>query len=285
MNNTNSTLDIKKNDNISDKLTDDLIDFLDFDDGDNSILNKDIEDLIDSLNFNDDIVTKKIKSIDDIKKECDKNKQHFHITQQEFDDIYNPQYADWTDNYNTVCDNLNIVKRMLKRKMFVDIQKRLRGSIRARYINTFKLDNPEIELCDIVNFINNELKPIRSKFKNAVYIDICQDSKFYVGISSSRYLDNNIEPTDENMAKNRLESHRDNGGGIFPTNFTYMYPVISCLCYFYGNKEDEDLITILMSKCVGNNVRGGIYACPFTLPKYPDYTIDEIKNKLLNRIL
>ena len=248
-------------------------------------MDKIIDDLLDSLDNDDEINIKKIKTIDDIKRECNKNNQHFHITPQDFDDIYNPQFEGWTDDYNTVCDNLNIIKRMVKRKMFVNVQDRLHGSSRARLVNKFKIDKPEIELCDIINFINDKLKPIRPIFKYAVYIDICQDSKFYVGISCISYLDDSVEVTADNIAKNRLESHRDNGGGTFPTNFTYMYPVISCLCSFYGNKEDEDLITILMSKCVGNNVRGGIYACPFTKPKYPDYTIDEIKEKLLTRIL
>jgi len=248
-------------------------------------MDKIIDDLLDSLDNDDEINIKKIKTIDDIKRECNKNNKHFHITPQDFDDIYNPQFEDWTDDYNTVCDNLNIIKRMVKRKMFVNTQDRLNGSSRARLVNKFKIDKPEIELCDIINFINDKLKPIRPIFKYAVYIDICQDSKFYVGISCSSYLDNSVEATADNIAKKRLESHRDNGGGTFPTNFTHMYPVISCLCSFYGNKEDEDLITILMSKCVGNNVRGGIYACPFTKHKYPDYTIDEIKEKLLTRIL
>lgn len=35
---------------------------------------------------------------------------------------------------------------------------------------------------------------------------------------------------------------------------TYLYPVISCLIAFYGDKDDEELVTMLMSKCVGNNV-------------------------------
>ena len=257
------------------------INTLAFEDNDSSY--KSIDEFIASLDIDDNINTKKRKTIDDIKKECEKNNQHFHITPEDFDEIYNPQFEEWTDKYNNVCDNLNILKRMIKRKMFVDPKNILCGNNRARYINKFKLDTPEIELCDIINFINNELKPTRPKYSNAVYIDICQDSKFYVGISSSSYLDSSIEATDENMAKHRLESHRDNGGGIFPTNFTYMYPVISCLCYFYGNKQDEDLVTILMSKCVGNNVRGGIYASPFVKPNYPNYTIEDIKQKLLDR--
>ncbi len=88
------------------------------------------------------------------------------------------------------------------------------------------------------------------------------------------------------MAKSRLADHRDNGGTIMPTNFTNMYPVISCLCSFYGDKNDEDLVTILMTKCVGNNVRGGVYSSPFNkLPDFTNITIDEIKDKLLNKKL
>ena len=114
------------------------------------------------------------KTIDDIKAECDKNKQHFHIIPQDFDDIYNSQFESWTDDYNTVCDNLNIIKRMVKRKMFVNVQDRLCGSNRAKFINKFKLDKPEIELCDIINFINNELKPTRPKYSNAVIAPVVE---------------------------------------------------------------------------------------------------------------
>ena len=255
-------------------------------DNENNNSDTEIEEFINSLDSLDiNTNTKQIKTIDSIKAECERNHKHFHITPEDFDEIFNPDCEHWTDDYNTVCDNLSIIKRMIKRKMFVDMQKKSRGYSRARLVNIFKLEAPEIELCEIINFINDKLKPIRSKYNYAVYIDICQDSKFYVGISCSSYLDKSIEATSDNIAKHRLESHRDNGGGTFPTNFTYMYPVISCLISFYGNKEDEDLITILMSKCVGNNVRGGIYADPFRKPKYPEYTIDEIKEKLLNRIL
>ena len=244
-----------------------------------------IDNFINSLDLLNTNITKNRKTIADIEKECDRKHQHFHIEPHEFDEIYDPEYNYWTDSFNAVCDNLSIIKRMIKRKMFVNLQHKLLGCSSARYVNKFNLEAPEIELCDIINFINDKLKPIRPKYHYSVYIDICQDSKFYVGISNSSYLDNSIEATSDNMAKKRLESHRDNGGGICPTNFTYMYPVISCLISFYGNKEDEDLITILMSKCVGNNVRGGIYVDSFKKPKYPDYTIDEIKEKLLNRIL
>jgi hypothetical protein len=253
--------------------------------------NKIVKELLDSLDLLDSIddkdikQNKKIKSIKDIQDECEENNEHFHITKEQFDDIYDPQFAIYNDEYNNVCDNILILKRMIKRKMFVNIQDAMIGYSRARYINSFKLEKPEIELCDIINFIY-KLKTIRPKYDSSVYIDLCQDSKFYVGISCSRYLDKNVEITDDNMSKCRLADHRNNGGTIMPTNFTHMYPVISTICCFFGDKEDEDLITILMTKCVGNNIRGGIYASPFNkLPDFSNITIDEIKNKLLNKIL
>jgi hypothetical protein len=280
-----NTKEIKKNTNILDTENIEDIEFIKYiqsyeDDEDDDELDK----LFDSLDDEKDIKQKKIKSIQDIQEECEKNKQHFHITPEEFDNIYDPKFECYSDDYNKVCDNLQILKRLIKRKMFVDVQHRLLGSSRASYINKFKLENPEIELCDIIKFIYN-LKTIRPIYQYSVYIDLCQDSKFYVGIAHSSYLDSSIEANDDNIAKSRLESHRDNGGGTMPTNFTHMYPVISCLCSFFGDKEDEDLITILMSKCVGNNVRGGKWASPFNIPYYPAFTINEIKDKLINKKL
>ena len=288
MNNQNiinkNTIEFKKNKNEIDIQDIEFIKFIQSQDDEDD---EELDNLFDSLyddNNNSNSKQKKIKSIQDIQEECEKNKEHFYIKPEEFDNIYNPKFECYSDDYNKVCDNLLILKRLIKRKMFVDTQYRLIGSSRARFINKFKLETPEIELCDIIKFIYN-LKTIRQKYQYSVYIDLCQDSKFYVGISHSSYLDSSIEATDDNIAKSRLESHRDNGGGTMPTNFTHMYPVISCLCSFFGDKEDEDLITILMSKCVGNNVRGGIWASPFTKPDYPNFTIDEIKDKLLNKKL
>lgn len=247
---------------------------------------KQITELINSLDITDDInnTHNRIKTIEDIKEECELNNQHFHIQPTQFDAIYDPQFSEYTDNYNKVCDNLLILKRMIKRKMFVNVQNKLLGSSRSRLINKFILPKPEIELSDIINFIH-KLKTIRPLYQSAVYIDLCQDSKFYVGISNSTYLDNNIPVTDDNIANSRLADHRNNGGTIFPTNFTHMYPVINSLCSFFGDKDDEDLITILMSKSVGNSVRGGKWASPFIIPDYPNLTIQQIKQKLLDKIL
>jgi len=279
----NNIIELKKNINDIDIEDIEFIKYIQSQDDEDD---EELDNLFDSLDNDDDNNNKqkKIKSIQDIQEECEKNKQHFHIKPEEFDNIYDPKFECYSDDYNKVCDNLLILKRLIKRKMFVDTQYRLFGSSRARFINKFKLEKPEIELCDIIKFIYN-LKTIRPLYEYSVYIDLCQDSKFYVGISHSSYLDSSVEVTDDNMAKSRLADHRDNGGSIMPTNFTHMYPVISCLCSFFGDKEDEDLITILMSKCVGNNVRGGKWASPFCIPDYPIFTINEIKDKLLNKKL
>ena len=263
-----------------------------------SMNDTDIEEFIDSLDdIDDDTSTinntnniqlttniKKYKTLKDIEEECEKKKQPFRIEPEDFDNIYDIQFKNYHDEYNKVCDNIPILKRLIKRKMYVNVQDGMLGYSNARYINKFKLEKPDIELCDIINFIHH-LKTIRPVFEYSVYIDLCQDSKFYVGISHSSYLKSDVDITDDNMAKNRLEDHRNNGGTIMPTCFTHIYPVISCICSFFGDKEDEDLITILMSKCVGNNVRGGIWASPFIIPHYPNFTIDEIKYKLKNKIL
>jgi len=147
----------------------------------------------------------------------------------------------------------------------------------------FTLEKPEIELYEILEF-TNELKRLRTGFNSCVYIHQCTGDTYYVGFSDSSYLDKGIEKTDENTMLNRLADHRNNGGTKTPSNMTYLFPVISCLGFFPGDKIDEDLITILMSKFAGNAVRGGKWASPFIKPNYPNLTIDEIKNRLLSRI-
>jgi hypothetical protein len=181
-------------------------------------------------------------------------------------------------------DDDDIQKRLDKRKKSVELQIGMLGCSQIREMDRFKLSVPEIELCDIIKMLTEvKRKRNRRKYNSCVYIDICTDGKFYVGYSSYSYLPKNVEHTDDNMAKCRLEDHRNNGGTIMPTNFTYMYPVISCLISFPGDKEDEDLVTVLMSKCVGNNVRGGHWATPFIKPDYPNITVKEIYDKLLSR--
>jgi hypothetical protein len=189
--------------------------------------------------------------------------------------------------YSDECfmkDDIRQLLELEKRRKYINLNLFTHHNAFKKYYS-FHLSTPEIEICDIVRFIET-LRQLKFKSSDsAVYIDMCQSGKFYVGIACIRYLKDGVENTPDNMAKNRLNAHRDNGGGSCQTNFTYIYPVISNLTSFYGDKEDEDLLTILMSKCVGDNVRGGVWASPFDTPDYPPYTVEELKTKLLSKRL
>ena len=178
-----------------------------------------------------------------------------------------------------VADDSSMISRLVRRMVYMGHDG---NTFIKNLLGKIKCHEPEIELCDIIDFIY-ELKKKRPIMHSCVYIDICKDDKYYVGFSSKEYLDESIEPTDRNMAINRLNSHRGLCKSHIPSTFTFVYPVISNLISFYGDKEDEDLITILMSKYVGNHVRGGRWANVFSKPKYPEYTLDELKEKLLSR--
>jgi len=157
--------------------------------------------------------------------------------------------------------------------------KKMGGASEVKSKICFELDKPEIELYEIINIIQ-ELKR-RKGFNSCVYVHLCMDNTYYVGYADGSYLKSDIDKTYENMMLCRLSDHRKNGGTITPSNMTYLFPVVSCIGFFPGDKEDEDLMTILMSKFAGNKVRGGKWASPFIEPEYPNMTVEEIKNKLL----
>ena len=175
------------------------------------------------------------------------------------------------------------IERMNMSKKLYTLLKQMGGSSKLKQKVSFKLEKREIELYEILDIMQN-LRKIRKGFKSCVYLHQCMDNTYYVGYADNSYLEKDVEKTDENTMLNRLEDHRNNGGTKTPSNMTYLFPVISCLGFFPGDKEDEDLITILMSKFAKNNVRGGKWASPFIIPEYPEMSIDEIKDKLLLRI-
>lgn len=140
-----------------------------------------------------------------------------------------------------------------------------------------KLKTPDIELCDII-ILSQDLNNERDLelFPGCVYVNICEDGKFYVGYTQK---DNNIDVFE--LAKRRLDQHRDNGGGTY---WTYFYPVISCIFAFPGSNEDEDLMTMLLARCVGiTKVRGGRWASALTIPSLPKITAKEAISKLVSR--
>lgn len=162
------------------------------------------------------------------------------------------------------------------------LMKQMMGSSLIRERSVFKTDKPEIELYEILDFIY-ELKRNRVGFNSCVYVHQCMYDMYYVGYAESGYGKKGVKSTTENMMLTRLEDHRNNGGTKTPTNMTHLFPVVSCIGYFPGDKEDEDVMTILMSKFAGNKVRGGKWASPFVKPTYPDISTEEIKRKLRNR--
>ena len=53
---------------------------------------------------------------------------------------------------------------------------------------------------------------------------------------------------------------------------------------FPGDYEDEDLMTLLVAKCVGvDNVRGGTWASALVKPDFPDKSLAEIMQELTDR--
>jgi hypothetical protein len=143
----------------------------------------------------------------------------------------------------------------------------------------FKLQRPEIELCDIIEFlqkVNKMRKKNKQKYKHCIYLNLCENSKFYVGISTTDVSNNSVERYKNGMLK-RLEMHRDNGGGSVPTNWTWIHKVISNIVYMKGNHTDENLVTQLVAKCVGpENVRGGDWTEIHSTPKFPEMTVKQI---------
>jgi len=175
-----------------------------------------------------------------------------------------------------------VIHRTVKSGQIYNMAKKMGGSSDLKRMSSFDSPKPEIELYEIIE-LTNELKRVRKDHSSCVYIHLCESSTHYVGYSSSAsgsvsYPDEATKS--ERAMLSRLSSHRKNGGS---TNMTYHFPVVSCLSYFPGDTEDEDLMTILMSKFAGNRVRGGKWASAFVTPNYPDMTIDDIKNRLITR--
>ena len=146
----------------------------------------------------------------------------------------------------------------------------------------FQKDTPEIELSDIFSFLNTVTNQRSNDYDTTVYINICQNSKWYVGISG--FTNDTSEEKYKNYMIRRLAKHRNNGGiGGCPTNWTWINPVISNAIYIKGDLLDECLVTQLMAKCVGiDNVRGGDWTGIHGPPNFPNMTLQEIKDAITN---
>jgi hypothetical protein len=160
------------------------------------------------------------------------------------------------------------------------------GSIDMRkYGNkiNFIKETPQIELNEIISFLTNVSNQRSDNYKSVIYINICTNSKFYVGIA---YVDNYDSDNNkyQKAVTKRLSSHRNNGGDdSSPTNWTWINPVVSNLTFIKGDLIDENLITLLMVKCVGeDNVRGGDYTDIHKVPDFPNMSLIEIKEKIID---
>jgi hypothetical protein len=146
----------------------------------------------------------------------------------------------------------------------------------------FQKDAPEIELCDIFSFLNTISTQRTNDYDTIVYINICLNSKWYVGLSG--FKKDTSEEKYKNYMIKRLASHRNNGGcNGCPTNWTWINPVVSTAIYIKGDYTDECLITQLMAKCVGvDNVRGGDWTGIHGPPVFPNMSLQEIKNAIID---
>ena len=147
------------------------------------------------------------------------------------------------------------------------------------------LKKPEMELLDICSFIH-ELKERREKsgkyHETAVYVLLCEFGTIYVGLSRINYMNNGTKTHLESVME-RLRSHRNWHDSPVRANWTALFKVISLLSYMPGDKEDENLITLLLSNCFNDmKVRGGDYTClgPMEIPKNE---LSEIKMKLIKK--
>lgn len=154
-----------------------------------------------------------------------------------------------------------------------------------KVIKPFSLSRPEIELDEILAFLN-AVGSIREKNKLypdcSVYANLCEHSTVYVGIARNEFR--GIKFNNRKEAVNgRIQEHRNWPSVLVKANWTAIFRVVSTLCIIPGDKEDEDLITFMFIKCFGKKaVRGGMYT-GFGKLSFPDISLYDIKQKLLER--
>jgi hypothetical protein len=194
-----------------------------------------------------------------------KNKSDDFIQNTILDYIHTPLYS-----INHKIKQLNRIKTHsnIYNTIVQDIQstnERLHYILQNYKMNSIKTQTenvqiPEIQLSKILDIISRlQVKT----HKTYVYILICEDSKFFVGFTTLEI-------------KNLLKTQQ------FFSNWTCIYKYISLLAYFPGNIDDANNITLLMTKCVGeNNVRGGKWN-DFKNVTFDQKSIQEITQELFS---
>lgn len=182
-----------------------------------------------------------------------------------------------------IGDMLFNVNRMTRQAVFMQVYHDIHGG-RLAFPRWFKVPKPEIELSQILEIVSKmKAKRNPSDYQYCVYLNILEDTKFYVGVTDAMYIPNDDLKNAQNAAYSRLADHRDGGGQITPTYWTYYYPTITNLCFFPGDKDDEDNMTLLVAKAIGTHrVRGGRWTK--MEPWSDDAPLEVIIERLLNKI-
>lgn len=167
----------------------------------------------------------------------------------------------------------------------VKLHEEMDGISLTKLIKPFTITRPAIELCEVLEFMKS-LFDLRQKNKlyveSAIYINLCEYSTLYVGLAYTTFRGITFSSYFDAI-QSRLHEHRNWPSNIIKANWTALYKVKTLLSYFPGDKEDENLLTLLLVKCLdSSNVRGGIYT-DLGLIKFPQLSVEEIKNKLLER--
>lgn len=138
----------------------------------------------------------------------------------------------------------------------------------------------EYQLSNVIALMNQlNYKRKFTDYNTVVYLNLCDASKFYVGFSNSSYIPNGIPKTAENTMLTRLQSHIEHDP--WDTYWNTLYPVMTNLAFFPGTRDEEDLITLLVSKAVGQeNVCGGSW--PRQPCTFPEFDVQDTINKLQN---
>ena len=172
-----------------------------------------------------------------------------------------------------------------KMHQLIKLHQEMGGVQLDKFIKPFVLPTPEMELWDILEFLNKIKRQREEKGlynKSSVYIHLCEYGTFYVGYSTVNFQNNGTKTVEES-ARQRLADHRNWSECQMRANWTGLFRIVSMLFYMPGTKEDEQALTLLLHNCLsGSKVRGGEYT-NIGFVDIPEVNICEIKKQLQDR--
>jgi hypothetical protein len=168
---------------------------------------------------------------------------------------------------------------------FIETYVQMGGLPLIKVFKPFSLKKPCIEMYEVLQFLKTifDLRIKNNLFMDCgVYIHLCEYSTFYVGLAKTEFMGMKFATVHDAIVS-RLNEHRNWPDSIVKANWTVLYKIISMISYIPGDKEDENLVTLLIEKCVGpNRVRGGDYTY-IGHQIFPNISIEEIKEKLMQK--